>query len=87
MGTTLLVCCLFTPGPWFQGEDNDENDYEEDDYAYAGPFSCVLLQLLRFLEKVCSGLNMFSCTCDLSTDIPKVRKKSKITILWLVPFF
>jgi len=74
MGTMLLVCCLFTPRPWFQGEDDDEDDYQEDDYANASPFSRVLLQLLCFLEKVCSSLNMFNCTCDLSIDIKSQKK-------------
>jgi hypothetical protein len=66
MGTMLLVCCLFAPRPRFQGEDDDEDDYQEDDYANASPFSRVLLQLLCVLEMDCSGFNMFSCTCDLS---------------------
>ena len=94
MGTMLLVCCLFTPRPWFQGEDDDEDDYQEDDYANASPFSRVLLQLLCFLEKVCSSLNMFNCTCDLSIDrYTKSQKKLNLSIntvliiLWPVPFF
>lgn len=63
----FLSILLLPPVPRFQWEDDDEYDDQQDDDPYAGPFPRVLLKDLRLLEEICSFLNMFYRTFNLSS--------------------